>query len=246
MAQEKSNFCFEGTSTITWNLFEDLEDAFDWKSVTGTNDAKIFQISTKLSIKFEGFDSARTSTSLQDVGFIKMIVDGNEQTIYSVQGMYMTAYRKYRITIGDAGDVVLQLGYGNNDLTPQAGTCVVFAVVNVQNTETDDTGYGIYTPRNRGSSGNASVTMMNPTPYYFETDDSESITANSNLYFVSTEPLCNIVALVPICGIASKCASVSAYVIMVGNQNVLQGRVEVEDIPYYAIGGLYLIESSDT
>jgi hypothetical protein len=246
MAIEKCNFCFEGTSTITWNLFTDLEEAFDWESVTGTDDAKVFQISNKLSLKFEGFDSARTSTSSSYVGFIKMIVDGNEQTIYDIAGDKMTAYRKYRITIGDAGDIVLQLGDGNYDLTPQAGTCVIFAVVNVQNTETDDTGYGIYTPRNIGGSGNASVTMMNPTPYYFETDDSESITANSNLYFVSTEPLCNIVALVPICGIASKCASVSAYVIMVGNQNVLQGRVEVEDIPYYAIGGLYLIESSDT
>jgi hypothetical protein len=246
MAIEKCNFCFEGTSTITWNLFTDLEEAFDWESVTGTDDAKVFQISNKLSLKFEGFDSARTSTSSSYVGFIKMIVDGNEQTIYDIAGDKMTAYRKYRITIGDAGDIVLQLGDGNYDLTPQAGTCVIFAVVNVQNTETDDTGYGIYTPRNRGGSGGASVTMMNPAPNYFETDDSESITANSNLYFVSTEPLCNIVALVPICGIASKCASVSAYVIMVGNQNVLQGRVEVEDIPYYAIGGLYLIESSDT
>jgi hypothetical protein len=246
MAIEKCNFCFEGTSTITWNLFTDLEEAFDWESVTGTDDAKVFQISNKLSLKFEGFDSARTSTSSSYVGFIKMIVDGNEQTIYDIAGDKMTAYRKYRITIGDAGDIVLQLGDGNYDLTPQAGTCVIFAVVNVQNTETDDTGYGIYTPRNSGGSGGASVTMMNPAPYYFETDDSESITANSNLYFVSTEPLCNIVALVPICGIASKCASVSAYVIMVGNQNVLQGRVEVEDIPYYAIGGLYLIESSDT
>lgn len=246
MAIEKCNFCFEGTSTITWNLFEDLEDAFDWKSVTGTNDAKIFQISTKLSIKFEGFDSARTSTSSSKVGFIKMIVDGNEQTIFDIAGDMMTAYRKYRITIGDAGDIVLQLGHGNYDLTPQAGTCVIFAVVNVQNTETDDTGYGIYTPRNGGGSGNASMTMMSPTPYYFETDDSESITPNRTLNFVSTEPLCNIMALVPICGIASKCASTSSYVIMVGNQSVLQGRVEVEDIPYYAIGGLYLIESSDT
>lgn len=229
-----------------WTLFEELEDAFNWKAVTGDDDNKLFKITNNLAIRFVGFDAARQSSSQSLYAYIYIELGENQQQIFSITAYSLSSSRKFVITKGSAGDIVVQLGNSNYDFAPQSGTCIVFAVVNVQNTIDDNiTGYGVYKPYISGttsSSGNG-ITFADATPNYFVTDECEEISSNGLLRYTPYAINAKITALVPICSIASQCVSTSAYVALMNAVNVLQGRVKVEGKMYYTIGGIFLSES---
>lgn len=229
-----------------WTLFEELEDAFTWTAVTGTDDDKIFKINNRLSLRFVGFETARNSSSSSTYCYIYAVLGENQTQLYSCQAAYLTSSRKFVITKGSAGDIIFQMGSTSYDYKPQSGTCIIFAVVNVQNTMDDSvTGYGIYKPFASGntSSNGTSISFADATPSYFLTSDCQSIESNGNLRFIPYAQDAKITALVPICSIPSQCVSTSAYVALMNAVNVLQGRVKVEDKMFYTVGGIFLSEA---
>lgn len=246
MAQIIENYCFTLTSGVaTWNLFTDLAAAFDWASVSGTNDAKTFTISNHLAIRFDNFESARASGSPSSTGKMYVIVNGNEEQWWTIQGNQLTAARRFRIIIGAAGDLVFQLDTGTNGAVPAAGAGLQFGILNVQSTVDDSvTGYGLYDSRTAGGMGssNASLTFCNAIPEAFYTDDTLLLIHNTGLQGIANNPNAKITALMPICGLGSECVSTSAFVALISKPDVQQGYVEMEGVLYYAIGGLYLIE----
>lgn len=249
MAQEIENTVYtKDNGVLTINLLDDLEDAFSWASVTGTDNDKTFNISNRLALRFKGFVDMVSSSSSIEYAYIYAVVGEDEVEIYSVSGLDFMADRRYKITLGTSGDIALQLGRTGYDNIIADGTCLRFAIVNVQNTIDDSvTGFGIYIPKKAGStsSGASSITFMDATPQYLLTDDTEEILSNSSLQYIGTQPRARIAALVPLCGVASECVGTSAFGLMMGYQNVLQGRVQVEGVMYWCIGGLYMLEATE-
>jgi hypothetical protein len=252
MAQEIENTVYTNDNgVLTINLLDDLEDAFSWASVTGTDNDKTFNISNRLALRFTGFVDMVSSSSSTEYAYIYAVVGENEVEIYHVSGFNFTAGRRYKITLGTSGDIALQLGYTGYDGIIADGIGLQFAIVNVQNTIDDSvTGFGIYIPRTPGStssgaSGVSGITFMDATPKYLLTDDTEEILSNSSLQYIGTQPRARIAALVPLCGVASECVGTSAFGLMMGYQNVLQGRVQVEGVMYWCIGGLYMLEATE-
>ena len=247
MAQIIEDFIFkyDATSGYTWPLFEELENAFNWQSVTGDSDSMLFTINSHLALRFDKFNSARSSGTPTSTGEMYVIVNGNEEQWWSLQGNLLTANRRFRIIIGAAGDVILQLGTSNYDYVPGAGAGLQFGIVNVQNTVDDTiTGYGLYRPRSGGGFGSnsQSVTFSNPVPSAFYTDDTSLLIRNSSLQGIANNPNAKITALIPICSLCSECVSTSAFVAMISKPDMQQGYIEMEGVLYYAIGGLFLIE----
>lgn len=235
----------EVNGSIVWTLFEELENAFSWQSVTGGDDYKVFRISGSLAIRFENFETARASGSTTTYGRIYAMVGENEELITTFMGSVFTSDRQFKIIVGSAGDIALQLGSGTYDQIPVAGAGLRFAVVNVQDTTDDNvTGYGIYTPKVAGTRSNGSVTFNDATPKFFYTDDTTNLTNNTNLQYLSNDPNAKIMAVWPIFGVVSNCVSTSAFVLAMGKPDVLQGKTQVEGVIYYAIGGLFFLEAS--
>jgi hypothetical protein len=83
---------------------------------------------------------------------------------------------------------------------------------------------------------------MNATPRYLFTADTEEILQNSNLTFIGNAQLAHITSLVPIFGVGSECVTTSSYALLLGHQSVLQGKVKIEGVMYYCIGGFYMID----
>lgn len=247
MAQIIENYLYEYDSSISgyrWLLFSELEDAFNWQSVTGTSNSMLFTINSHLAIRFDNFESARASGSSGSTGKMYVIVNGNEEQWWSIQGNYLTALRRFRIIISAAGDLVLQLD-GQYGSTPAAGSGLRFGIVNVQSTVDDNvTGYGLYQPKSSGgmSSSDTGVSFSNATPNRLYTDDTLLLLSNGNLQGISNNPNAKITALMPICSICSECVSTSAFTAMISKPDVQQGYVEMEGVLYYVIGGLFLME----
>lgn len=247
MAKTYENYVFTKVSgqDPTINLFADLADAFDFQSVSGTDNNKTFVINSNLSLRFAGFVDMISSTSQSDHAYIYAIVNNIETEIYNVMGFQYTSGRRYKIVLGAAGDVAVQIGNSNYDAIPYDGTCLEFAIVNVQNTVDDEaTGYGLYIPYFSGGIGSAgtSINYMNATPRYLFTADTEEILQNSNLTFTGNAQLAHITSLVPIFGVGSECVTTSSYALLLGHQSVLQGKVKIEGVMYYCIGGFYMID----
>ena len=246
MAQIIENYCFTLNSGVaTWNLFTDLAAAFDWQSVSGTDNAKVFTISNHLAIRFDNFESARASGATTSLGKMYVIVNGNEQEWWSIQGYHLSVERRFKIIISAAGDLVFQLGTGNYDFTPAAGGGLRFGILNVQNTVDDNvTGYGLYQPRGSGgmASSNTGVTFANPIPSALYTDDTLLMLHNIDLQGIANNPNAKITALMPICGLSSECVSTSAFAAIISKPDVQQGYVEMEGVLYYVVGGLFLLE----
>lgn len=247
MAQIIEDFIFkyDATSGYTWPLFEELENAFNWQSVTGDSDSMLFTINSHLALRFDNFNSARSSGATTSTGKMYVIVNGNTEQWWSIQGNLLTATRRFRIIIGAAGDVILQVDTGNYGYVPGAGAGLQFGIINVQNTVDDTiTGYGLYRPRSAGGLGtnSQSVTFSNPVPSALYTDDTLILIQNGNLQGLNNNPDAKITALIPICGLCSECVSTSAFASIISKPDMQQGYIEMEGVLYYVIGGLFLLE----
>lgn len=239
-------------------LFDELENAFNWLTVYGTDDEKVFKISANLAIKCTDFATAYASGSASSSstasGKIYAVIGTTDVLLAGVSGVAMSrSARGFRIVIGAAGDLALQVeGDIVRPIYPMSGCGLVFAIVNVQNTVNDSvTGYGIYRPKLEGTARSTSTNVYgginyftDATPKFLYTDDTEDPVDNGNLQFVTFDPNAKITALMPIVCVSSECVSTSAYVPIISKPDIQQGYVEIERVLYYNIGGLYFIETS--
>lgn len=232
------------SNAATWTLFDELENAFNWQSVTGTDDAKLFTISGNLAIRFDNFETARAAGTSSAKAYIYAVVNGTDIALVQITGNMLTTSRRFKIIIGAAGDLAFQLGNASTDSVPAAGCCLRFAIVNVQSTVDDSvTGYGIYAPKTVGSLG-STITPMDATPLFMYTDDTDTLVPNTGLQGLTNNIRAKITALMPIVCVSSECVSTSAYYPMVSKPDIQQGYVEMEGVLYYCIGGLHFIETS--
>lgn len=244
MAQIIEERVFDGNTCV---LFNELENGFNWQSVTGTDDEKIFRISGNLAIKFTNFASANTSGSTTSYAYIYAVIGTTDIQLLRTNGFSLRL--RFRLVIGAAGDLALQLLSSTSPTIPVGGTDLIFAIVNVQNTVNDSiTGYGIYVPKVKGSATTNGTTtginiFMDATPRFMYTDDTEDLIENGNLQFLTYDPEAKITALIPIVCVASQCVSTSAYVPIISKPDIQQGYVEIEGVLYYRIGGLHFIET---
>lgn len=240
-------------------LFDELENAFNWLTVYGTDDEKVFRISANLAIKCTDFATAYASGSASSSstasGKIYAVIGTTDVLLAGVSGVAMSrSARGFRIVIGAAGDLALQISVETVDsVYPMSGCSLAFAIVNVQNTVNDNiTGYGIYYPKQIGKSRSGSTPNVynginyftDATPKFLYTDDTEDPVDNGILQFVTFDPNAKITALMPIVCVSSECVSTSAYVPIISKPDIQQGYVEIERVLYYNIGGLYFIETS--
>lgn len=243
MAQIIEERVFDDNTCV---LFNELENGFDWLTVYGTDDEKIFRISANLAIKFTNFASANTSGSATSYAYIYAVIGTTDIQLLRTNGLSLRL--RFRLVIGAAGDLALQLLSSVSAIPtiPVGGTDLIFAIVNVQNTVNDSiTGYGIYVPKAKGDANSlgAGMTFMNATPRFMYTDDTDDLIENGNLQFLTYDPEAKITALIPIVCVASQCVSTSAYVPIVSKPDIQQGYVEIEGVLYYRIGGLHFIET---
>lgn len=247
MAQIIEKRVFDDNTCV---LFDELEDSFNWLTVYGTDDEKIFRISANLAIKFTNFATAKASGSTTTYAYIYAIIGTTDIQLARPNGKAL-AERGFRLVIGAAGDLALQLSDELTDaIKPVGGTELQFAIVNVQNTVDDSvTGYGIYRPKNTGKAinvGGGINPFMDATPSWMYTDDTEDPVDNGNLQFLTFDGGAKITALMPIVCVSSECVSTSAYVPIVSKPDTQQGYVEIEGVLYYRIGGLHFIETSSS
>ena len=242
MAQIKEERVFDGNTCV---LFNELENGFNWLTVYGTDDEKIFRISSNLAMKFTNFASANTSGSTTIYAYVYAVVGTTDIQLLRTNGYSLR--QRFRLVIGAAGDLALQLLSSTSPTIPVGGTDLIFAIVNVQNTVNDSiTGYGIYVPKAKGnasSNGTGISTFMDATPRFMYTDDTNDLIENGNLQFLTYDPEAKITALIPIVCVASQCVSTSAYVPIISKPDIQQGYVEIEGVLYYRIGGLHFIET---
>lgn len=226
------------------NLWEDLQSAFEFKSVTGSDANKIFRISSKVSINFKNFDMSQERSNAEitvSVNDVEIAVDSFSYSYFNIVA--------YQIVIGSKGEVIFRMPsyYGsmgqisnNSDFS--------FAIVKVKNTidtEKEDS-YGVYVPYTHGS---GSQSPLNPTPKYLITDDVTGDVANSGkagsaetttLQFIEND-ISAVTALIPIFAVCSQCVSVNSFVMAIGNgyrtgETVLNGK------KYYMVGGFAMLE----
>lgn len=243
MAQiiEKNIYSIDN-NTATWTLFNELENAFEWQSVTGTDDAKLFRINSNLAIRFDTFETARAAGSSSSFGRIYAVIRNTDVHLGNLQGNMMTTDRKFRIIIGAAGDIAFQLGFASGDKTPTAGCGLRFAVVNVLNTNTKNTGYGVYAPKTVGIFGS---TYPDAVPLFMYTDDTVEPIPNTGFAGLNNNASAKITALMPIVCVSSACVSTSAYIPLISSPDIQQGYIEMDDVLYYTIGGLCFVENSE-
>lgn len=241
---------YEEGHYVVDTLWEDLEAAFEWSQVTGTDNDKRFKISNKVELQFLHFFDA----SQEHYPEINVIYNGITSLIYSHNASYWSPEsRAYRIIIGESGDVIFKMSATGEDIsTVHANADFIFAVVAVQNT-IDETkaGYGVYIPYSQG--GVASLgempTPFNHTPKYLITDDTTEdvsnigragATTSASLTYVINENA-KITALAPICANSSECVSTNSYLMIIGN-NYRSGQTELNGEVYYCDGGFCMDE----
>ena len=221
------------------NLWEDLQSAFEFKSVTGSDANKIFKISDKVSINFKNFDMSQESNAE-----ITVSVNNVEITIDTFSYLYLDKVA-YQIVVVSKGDVIVRMPSIYDSMDSMINNSFLqFAIVKAKNTvdtEKEDS-YGVYVPYGHGS-------PFNPTPKYLVTDDVNVDEPNSGtqgsvavamLTFIENDNSA-VTALVPIFAVCSQCVSVNSYVMAIGNgyrtgETVLNGK------KYYMVGGFAMLE----
>ena len=231
-------------------LWDDLEDAFDWHSISGTDNDKVFKVSNKVEIEFLHF----LDFDENHFPVIKVNFNGLSYDIYSLNSFYWSpSDRAYRIIIGEAGDIIFKVSSTEYDTgTVHRNSDFMFAIVAVQNTLNDATaGYGVYVPYSCGGVGAAGAmpTPFNHTPRYLITDDTTEDIPNigrsggtvsaTQTYVINDNA--KITALAPICACSSECVSTSSYLMIIGN-NYRSGQTELNGELYYSDGGFCLDE----
>lgn len=242
------------THSPEWVFFDDLEQAFSWKSVTGDSDDKHFVINNNVEIVCKDFEKARTHILITTVqARILAIINGVEIELYSSTGtQFNPTSRFFVITKSDDGSFIMQLGTNsaeNNDSAQenfrfsQSGVCVVFAVLACKDYVKNDNRirYGLYIPKTRGSitsSGSSYIyTAFDPTPKYWATEDTKAVTTSS-LQFVNSGASTLVIA--PVTTPFSNCITTEAKVEVVGTERVGRGYSKVGGMRFYSVGGLFI------
>lgn len=229
------------------NLWEDLQSAFEFKSVSGSDASKIFAVTEKVSLKFKNFDASEAKTDLT----ITVTVGDVEIESYSTSSEYFNKFA-YQLIRSDKGDVIVRIAdyYAAGD-TLHNNSNFTFAICKVKNTvdkNTDDS-YGIYIPFSHGSISSGVPVPFNHTPKYLITNDvTEDITntgvsgatAVAMLQYIENDKSA-VTALIPIFAVCSQCVSVNSFVMAIGNgyrtgETVLNGK------KYYMVGGFAMLE----
>lgn len=229
------------------NLWADLQEAFEFKSVSGSDASKIFAVTERVSLKFKNFDSSEAQTNAT----ITVTVRDVEVESYSMSYAYFSKIA-YQLIISDKGDVIIRIAnnydaadtiHNNSDFT--------LAIVKVKNTvdkNTDDS-YGIYIPWSHGSISSGVPIPFDHTPKYLITNDVTEDISNSGvsgstalaiLKYIENDKSA-VTALIPIFAVCSQCVSVNSYVMAIGNgyrtgETVLNGK------KYYMVGGFAMLE----
>lgn len=221
------------------NLWADLQEAFEFKSVSGSDANKIFKISNKVSINFKNFDMSQESNAV-----ITVSVNNVEITIDTFMYNYFGKVA-YQIVVGSKGDVIVRMPSIYESMDSMINNSFLqFAIVKAKNTvdtEKEDS-YGVYVPYGHGS-------PFNPTPKYLVTDDvnvdepnsgTQGSTAVAMLQYIENDNSA-VTALVPIFAVCSQCVSVNSFVMAIGNgyrtgETVLNGK------KYYMVGGFAMLE----
>lgn len=239
MAEIINGFVGKNIEEAPGNLWEDLQSAFEFKSVTGSDANKIFKISNKVSINFKNFDMSQESNAE-----ITVSVNDVEIAVDSFPYNYFNKVA-YQIVVGSKGDVIVRIPsyYGSMD-SMSNNAFLEFAIVKAKNTvdtEKEDS-YGVYVPYSHGS-------PFNPTPKYLVTDDvnvdepnsgTSGSTTSTILQFIENDNSA-VTALIPIFAVCSQCVSVNSFVMAIGNgyrtgETVLNGK------KYYMVGGFAMLE----
>lgn len=229
------------------NLWADLQEAFEFKSVSGSDASKIFAVTERVSLKFKNFDASEAKTDLT----ITVTIRDVEIGIYSTSSEYFNKFA-YQLIRSDKGDVIVRIAdyYAAAD-TLHNNSNFTFAICKVKNTvdkNTDDS-YGIYIPWSHGSISSGVPIPFNHTPKYLITNDvTEDITnsgvsgstAVAMLQYIENDNSA-VTALIPIFAVCSQCVSVNSFVMAIGNgyrtgETVLNGK------KYYMVGGFAMLE----
>lgn len=230
------------------NLWADLQEAFEFKSVSGSDANKIFAVTEKVSLKFKNFDMSEAQTDPT----ITVTIRDVEIGIYSLRFNYFNKVA-YQLIISDKGDVIVRISgdiYSPDAIRNNAHfTCAIVKAKNTVDKNTDDS-YGVYIPySNGGVSSGSDVVPFNNTPKYLITNDvTEDITntgvsgstAVAMLQYIENDKSA-VTALVPIFAVCSQCVSVNSFVMAIGNgyrtgETVLNGK------KYYMVGGFAMLE----
>ena len=239
-----------GTGTSPGVLWADLGDAFEFKSVTGDDDDKVFHVTNKVSIEFINATGVYDTT--QDIRNMQIKVKANdvEYTVSTRETQYLNFIR-YRIIVGSKGDVIFRLASANNNNTISPSSDFSFAIVKVRDTiDTEqEASYGIYVPYSEGSYSSSTINPFNPTPRYLFTDDvttdiantgQSGSTATAALNYI-INPDSKVTALVPIFANCSQWVSVNSFVMAIGNA-YRDGEVTLNGKTYYCVGGFSMLE----
>lgn len=229
------------------NLWADLQEAFEFKSVSGSDASKIFAVTTKVSLKFKNFDMSEAQTNPT----ITVTVGDVEIESYSMSYSYFSKVA-YQLIISDKGDVIIRISdnYATTD-TLHNNADFTFAICKAKNTvdkNTDDS-YGIYIPWSHGSISSGVSIPFDHTPKYLITNDVteditnsgvSSSTALALLKYIENDKSA-VTALIPIFAVCSQCVSVNSFVMAIGNgyrtgETVLNGK------KYYMVGGFAMLE----
>lgn len=239
MAEIINGFVGKNIEEAPGKLWEDLQSAFEFKSVTGSDANKIFKISDKVSINFKNFDMSQESDAV-----ITVSVNNVEITIDNFMYNYFNKVA-YQIVVGSKGDVIVRIpSYYDSMDSISNNSCLQFAIVKAKNTvdTKKEDSYGVYVPYTHGS-------PFNPTPKYLVTDDvtmdepnsgASGSTASTILQFIENDNSA-VTALIPIFAVCSQCVSVNSFVMAIGNgyrtgETVLNGK------KYYMVGGFAMLE----
>lgn len=257
MAQIFTGFCAKDYDSQTErcdpsDFFADIEEVFNPTSTSGTTGSKVFVLSNWLSLRFENFD--RSDSESIDYAKVYAIVNNDEYQLFETISKYNRAvpqYQlKYKIIVSSNGDVIFKISTntydaGGGDILNNQN--VIFGYFAVENTITNNGGYGVYVPYSNGGSGNP----FNPTPKYLLTaDTTEDLTNTGNmggtalaaLQFIINDDA-KITALTNLFANCSQCVTTQTFGMMIGNA-YREGEAVLNGDTYYCVGGIAMYEGS--
>ena len=244
MATIINNYIWTISNNVTTiNLFNDLRTMPGVTQAVGDDNDMIFKIGENVYLEFINWD--RSGTSPENARKIYVRYNDISTLIYTNSDIvFDPATRMYQLVKSKNNDWALQIGTSAYTKTSFETVSSIFAVVNVQNTSTQDVGYGVYIPFSQRQMLNG---ICQNAPKYLITEDvTEDIpnidtgSANSTLRYIMTS-IAKLTTLIPICAISSMCVSTTAYVMMIG-QRPIYGDATLNNSKYYCIDGLCLLD----
>ena len=255
MAQIFTGFCAKDYDSQTGrcdpsDFFADIEEVFNPTSTSGTTGSKVFVLSNWLRLRFDNFD--RSDSESESVAKVYAIVNNVEYLLFQTVSKYnrkVPQYElKYKIIVSSSGDVIFKISTntydaGGGDILNNQN--VIFGYFAVENTITNNGGYGIYVPFSNGGSGDP----FNPTPKYLLTADTTADLTNignmgsttlAALQFIINDDA-KITALTNLFANCSQCVTTQTFGMMIGNA-YREGEAVLNGDTYYCVGGIAMYE----